>query len=70
MYFKLFPCNLASVRISLLFPINEIKGLSEKIASTPSHNLQLFHLPSLRVASYICFSLFLSLVLLSLIETL
>ena len=66
MYFKLFPCNLASVRISLLFPINEIKGLSEKIASTPSHNLQLFHLPSLRVASYICFSLFLSLVLLSL----
>ena len=42
---------LSAVRISLLFPINDINGLSEKIASTPSHNLQLFHLPSLRVAS-------------------
>ena len=70
MYFVLFPFHLAAVRISLLFPINDINGLSEKIASTPSHNLQLFHLPSLRVASYICFFEFSTPVLLSPIEML
>ena len=52
-FFK-FALHLASVRFTLLFPINDVQGLSAKLSSVPSHGLKLFHLPSLRVASYAC----------------